>query len=186
MRRVLVLAAACLLLSQGSALTQHAQPYADLEDREIKALSTEEIADLLAGRGMGLALAAELNGYPGPLHTLELADELELTAEQRHQVQELYEVMQREAIALGQQVVELEAHLDRQFAEQTVTSESLEAVTAEIGKTQAELRATHLRYHLSTREILTPEQIASYATLRGYRTDEPHPPGGHQHGTHGH
>ena len=32
---------------------------------------------------MGLALAAELNGYPGPSHVLELADKLELSAEQR-------------------------------------------------------------------------------------------------------
>ena len=28
---------------------------------------------------MGLALAAELNGYPGPLHVLEMADRLQLT-----------------------------------------------------------------------------------------------------------
>ena len=36
------------------------------------------MADLRAGRGMGLALAAELNGYPGPAHVLELADKLDL------------------------------------------------------------------------------------------------------------
>ena len=30
---------------------------------------------------MGLALAAELNGYPGPLHVIELADSLRLTPE---------------------------------------------------------------------------------------------------------
>ncbi len=42
-----------------------AAPYAGFQDRPIKALSQQQIDDLQAGRGMGLALAAELNGYPG-------------------------------------------------------------------------------------------------------------------------
>ena len=41
---------------------QPAQPYAGMQTRQIKALSAEQIADLKAGRGMGLAMAAELNG----------------------------------------------------------------------------------------------------------------------------
>src|SRR5712692_7148759 len=36
------------------------------EGRAIKSLSAEETADLLAGRGMGAARAAELNHFPGP------------------------------------------------------------------------------------------------------------------------
>jgi hypothetical protein len=48
---------------------QHAHgPYAGLQQRGVKALSDQQIADLRAGKGMGLALAAELNGYPGPIH----------------------------------------------------------------------------------------------------------------------
>ena len=47
-------------------------PYAGLQDRAIKALSDEQIADLRAGKGMSLALPAELNGYPGPAHALEI------------------------------------------------------------------------------------------------------------------
>ena len=56
--------------------------YSGMETRRVKALSEEQIADLEGGRGMGLALAAELNGYPGPLHVLELAETLDLTDEQ--------------------------------------------------------------------------------------------------------
>jgi hypothetical protein len=59
---------------------QARQPYAGLEARSIKTLSDQQIGDLRAGRGMGLALAAELNGYPGPMHVLELADALGLSA----------------------------------------------------------------------------------------------------------
>lgn len=38
-------------------------PYSGMQTREVKALSNQQAADLQAGRGMGLALAAELNGY---------------------------------------------------------------------------------------------------------------------------
>src|SRR5262245_1477224 len=74
------------------ALAQHQHahsPYAGLDSRDIKALSAEQLADLKAGRGMGLALAAELNGYPGPLHVLELADRLQLSPEQTRRVDSL-------------------------------------------------------------------------------------------------
>jgi hypothetical protein len=52
----------------------------DASDRPIKALSAEQIADLKAGQGLSLALAAELNGYPGPRHVLELGKQLGETA----------------------------------------------------------------------------------------------------------
>ena len=58
-------------------------PYTELEKREIKALSKEEIGGYISGDGMGLAKTAELNHYPGPRHVLDLADELQLSGEQR-------------------------------------------------------------------------------------------------------
>src|ERR1051326_5424589 len=81
------------------------QPYAGLQTREIKALSHEQMADLAAGRGMGLALAAELNGYPGPRHVLDLASQLDLTADQRASVQALFDSMKSEAIPLGKKLL---------------------------------------------------------------------------------
>ena len=65
-----------LVLIAGSSLAQSHQPYAGLQSRPVKALSEQQIADLRAGRGMTMALPAELNGYPGPLHVIELADAL--------------------------------------------------------------------------------------------------------------
>ena len=64
---------AVLVGAAPAAWPQTHQPYAGLQARPVKALSDQQIADLRAGRGMGLALAAELNGYPGPMHVLELA-----------------------------------------------------------------------------------------------------------------
>jgi Spy/CpxP family protein refolding chaperone len=154
--------------SQQAGHHGHGSPYAGLENRAVKALSDQQIADLKAGRGMGLALSAELNGYPGPLHALELADKLELTPEQRVRAQGLFDAMKAEVIPLGERIVIQEAELDRLFAEKRITPESLKASTAAIGALQGELRAAHLRYHLSALEILTAHQVHMYARLRGY------------------
>src|SRR5205814_7458023 len=90
---------AALLLTSAAAVNAQT-PYAGMQTRSIKALSDQQIADLQAGRGMGLALAAELNGYPGPSHVIELADKLELSADQRRRVQRLFDSMKAEAVLL--------------------------------------------------------------------------------------
>jgi hypothetical protein len=117
---------------------------------------------------MGLALAAELNGYPGPSHVLELADKLDLSADQRTRVKALFNSMKAEALPLGSKLIEQEADLDKQFASRTVTLASLKASTAAVAVTQGELRETHLKYHLSTVEVLSLDQLKRYAELRGY------------------
>ena len=157
-----------LALTSVTALAQHQQPYAGFEERPVKALSAEQIADLRAGRGMGLALAAELNGYPGPIHVLEHAQALALTDAQRARTQALYDAMKAEAVALGEALIAEETALDRAFASRAITPDALTQATAAIGLTQAALRAAHLRYHLAQVEVLTPEQVRRYAELRGY------------------
>src|SRR5260370_39538434 len=99
---------------------QPAAPYAGYQQRPIKALSEQQIADLRAGRGMGLALAAELNGYPGPLHVLELADRLSLSDAQRATVQALLAALKAEAVPLGETLIAREADLDRQFTDKAM------------------------------------------------------------------
>jgi Spy/CpxP family protein refolding chaperone len=165
MSRVAILLAAIIPLA-GVAVAE--TPYAGMQSRPIKALSDQQIADLGAGRSMGLALAAELNGYPGPVHVLELADKLELSADQRAQVQGLFDAMKAEALPLGSRLIAQKSELDRQFASRTVTPASLKAATETIAATQGSLRETHLKYHLSTASILTPDQMRRYAELRGY------------------
>jgi Spy/CpxP family protein refolding chaperone len=167
-------------LMTAAAPAQSQQPYAGLEARAIKALSEQQIADLRAGRGMGLALAAELNGYPGPMHVLELGDSLGLSDEQRAKMQELFAAMKAEAIPLGERLIAQEADLDRRFADKTITPASLTATTDAIGATQAALRRAHLKYHLLTLDLLAPAQAQRYAELRGYGAGTSHPRGQHQ------
>lgn len=160
-----------LCLFTPSAFAQ--SPYVGMETRPVKALSEQQVADLKAGRGMGLALPAELNGYPGPVHVLELADQLGLSADQKAQIQGLFDSMKAEAVPLGAKLLDQEGALDRQFASHTITPESLKAETAQIGVTQAELRNTHLKYHLQTAQILTADQMRHYSMLRGYGSAAP-------------
>jgi hypothetical protein len=160
----LLLVAGALTIGAAAAQT----PYAGMQARPIKALSDQQVADLKAGRGMGLALAAELNGYPGPSHLPELADQLGLSDAQRVTVRSLFDAMKAETIPIGARLIAQEAALDSLFAGHKVTAETLAAATAEIGDTQAKLRNAHLRYHLSTIAMLQPSQIQRYAELRGY------------------
>jgi Spy/CpxP family protein refolding chaperone len=176
--RLIAAVAALALASQGAAAQPAPQPYAGMDARPVKALSEQQIAALRTGRGMGLALAAELNGYPGPRHVLELADRLGLSNEQQRSVKALFDEMTAEAVALGTKLIEREAHLDGLFATRTISQDSLSAATAEIGEAQAELRKAHLKYHLLTAALLTPHQVQRYSQLRGYAGGA-HP--GHHH-----
>jgi Spy/CpxP family protein refolding chaperone len=173
MRILLTLA---MLLACAPVLAQ--SPYAGQEARAIKALSAERIAGLEAGQGLGYARAAELNGYPGPKHVLELADELSLTHEQRVRTRELYEAMQRRASALGRQLIAAERALDRAFAERAISPERLGELVSASAQIEGELRAVHLAAHLEQAAVLDEDQVDEYARLRGY---DPGASKGHHH-----
>ena len=168
MKKFLVASSSLCFLTT-AALAQ--SPYAGMQTRPIKALSERQVEELKTGRGMGLALAAELNGYPGPAHVLELSDKLGLSAEQKDRIQTLFDSMKAEALPLGAKLLAQEAALDQQFAGRSITPESLKAATEQIGITQAELRETHLKSHLRAANILTPDQMRQYSILRGYGSD---------------
>lgn len=142
--------------------------YAEHQHREIKALSPEETAALLEGEGAGMALAAELNGYAGPRHVVELADELELTASQWQRTQRIFDSMQEVARELGQEILEGERRLDAHFASGHAEIEVVTELTTDLGRLRGQLRAVHLNAHVEMATVLTPEQRRRYDELRGY------------------
>jgi len=160
-------------LAIASSFAAAQSPYVGDQSRAIKSLSSDEVADYLAGKGMGLAKAAELNGYPGPAHVLELADRLDLTPPQRIATEAVFAKMQAEARAIGQRLVDEERALDRAFADRSVTPERLQAATASIAALQGQQRDVHLRAHLAQARILSGEQSVRYAVLRGYTNAAP-------------
>lgn len=102
-------------------------------------LSPQQVEGLLAGRGMGLSMPAEMNGKPGPLHVLEHADALGLSEAQRRIAAELVAGMKAAAA---------------------------KALVTEIAALQGRRRWVHLEAHLAMTAALTPEQAARYRQLR--------------------
>ena len=169
-------------------LASTASPYSGQQNRQIKALSQQQIEGYINGHGLGYAKAAELNHYPGPKHVLETAQQLSLSEQQLHQTQALFETMKIEASELGQLFIEKERQLDRGFSEGALDADSLQTLLLDIGALQARIRHVHLNAHLSQRGILTDAQVQMYDQLRGYGAGSEHsahhesPPSGHQHG----
>ncbi|HKP58554.1 MAG TPA: hypothetical protein VJV78_17630 [Polyangiales bacterium] len=143
-------------------------PYAGMSSASVPSLTAQEVDDLLAGRGLGMARAAELNGYPGPRHVLDLRSELGLDQATVEGAEQLFEEMKSEAQPLGAHVVALEKSLGEAFASQSVDESALSERVGALAELMGQLRGVHLRAHIRMKELLTPEQVARYQELRGY------------------
>ena len=194
MNTIKIIAACAIFTWASSALSQknehsHAikaepaaaktSPYAGEQIRDIKSLSAADVASLQNGAGMAYAKAAELNGYPGPSHVLELATPLQLTNEQRSATEKLMADHKTKARDLGVQLVNAERALDSAFAAKQIDAQQVTELTQRIGALQATLRAEHLQTHLQQTVLLNAQQVAQYQTLRGY--DKPDAAKHHQH-----
>jgi hypothetical protein len=175
--RAIVAAALTLLLAPAAVLAQaHASAttsattsaYAGEQARSIKALADSDVAALLAGQGAGFAKAAELNGYPGPAHTLELRERLGLSAEQIAASETLMADHKRRARELGASLVDAERRLDALFAQRQADPAGVDEATRAVGLLQGRLRAEHLNTHLAQTALLNAEQVRAYDRLRGY------------------
>ena len=146
--------------------------YVGQEMREIKSLSEEDIKELQAGKGWGLAKAAELNGFPGPIHLLEMKHEIKLTKTQTEKIEGLYHEMNERAIPLGKKLIEAERVLNKAFAAREIDEKTLGELLDNIARIRNALRYVHLSAHLKTPPILSLEQIKLYGRLRGYSSSE--------------
>ena len=144
------------------------QPYAGQQWRSIKALSAKEIQDYRKGAGLGMAKAAELNHYPGPIHVLEFAEQLGLSIKQKKKIETLYKHMKADAVPLGNKIIALEYELNQLFATEKIQKQSLKKLVGNIAQHKGRLRNVHLRVHLKTKPLLTLKQLVHYDRLRGY------------------
>ena len=168
----------CLVFANsGSASAQHAHhhpkpaaktPYAGQDERASKSLSPDDIRQLLAGGGWGLAKPAELGGYPGPRHVLDLAKELALTPEQTQRIERIFQAMNNAARQLGKKYIAAERALSEAFGNRNIDPPRLARLVANSGALHAELRRVHLVAHLETTPLLNQHQRMVYQRLRGY------------------
>ena len=161
----------------GPGLVARHQPYAGQDARAVSSLSAKDVAQLEAGEGRGLAKPAELNGYPGPAHVIELADDLALTPEQTAAVQTSFAAMRERARKLGVDLIAAERQLDAAFESGTIDRAVLDRLLKEAETVRAALRGVHLAAHLEVTPLLNEAQRERYAALRGYGDHDGH--GGH-------
>jgi hypothetical protein len=157
--------------SSSGVSSSQISPYVVQELRNIKSLSDNDIQSLQNGTGEafgGMAILAELNGYPGPRHVLDMASELQLTDGQRMEIERIYQNMSNNAKSIGAAIITIEQDMDRAFNNKTITQESLKLMLDKSSDLYAQLRFIHLSAHLDTIQVLTIEQVQTYNTMRGY------------------
>jgi Spy/CpxP family protein refolding chaperone len=158
-------------MSSSAASSSQISPYSGQEIRDIKSLSDNDVQSLQNGTGEafgGIAKLAELNGYPGPRHVLDIAQELQLTDRQRMEIELIYQNMSNNAKSIGSAIIAVEQDMDEAFANKTITEEDLIALLDKSANLYGQLRVVHLSAHLDTAQIMTTEQIQMYNEMRGY------------------
>lgn len=136
---------------------------------------------LLNGEGAGQAKYAEVNGFPGPKHVLELADSLVLSVDQRKSVKLIHEEMLGRALEVGKSIVKIEEEFNGAFKDGLITAHSVNRDAEEIGRLRGKLRAIHLNAHLKTKALLSAKQITTYMRLRNAPSHTPTGHEGHKH-----
>ena len=151
--------------------SSQSSPYRGQEARDIKSLSDNDVQSLQNGTGEafgGMAKLAELNGYPGPRHVLDMASELQLTDRQRIEIEMIYQNMFNKAKSIGAAIIAIEQDMDEAFANKTITQENLKLMLDKSADLYGQLRFVHLSAHLDAVQMLTIEQVQMYKTMRGY------------------
>src|SRR5437879_8537772 len=136
MQRVMlgVIAAVALAgLAAGTTATraQHAHGGAGAQGHQVAQTCASEFEKVVGqGRGAGLAFAADQNGYPGPMHVLELQDVLRLSPAQEARMTALRTAMFAESRPRSARLFEAEAALRRLFSEGTADEPRVRAAVA--------------------------------------------------------
>ena len=174
--RVLILFVVVCFFMNGKVLAQHGDhtsEYTGQENRVIKSLSEDDVRELQQGKGWGFAKPAELNGFPGPSHVLEMMEELGLNDEQVKKIKIVFSEMNEKARELGVSFIDAEKALDKAFKDGEVNTKILQSLVLASAKARGELRFVHLNTHLKMMEILEESQIGRYNELRGYSNGDP-------------
>ena len=169
--RVWVVLLAIVTVAPLTAVAQHAghqhTPGAPADGHLRAQACLDEFDAVVAdGRGFGMAFAADQQGYPGPMHVLELKDRLALTPEQEARVRALMHAMFAESRPKSARLLDAEKRLRGLFAGGAADEAAVRAATADVERARAEVRLVHLLAHVKTREVLTDAQRRAYHEAR--------------------
>jgi Spy/CpxP family protein refolding chaperone len=170
MRTLMTSIIVAVLLVTGGALAQHGDhQHGGGQGHQAAQACVDQFNKVVGdGRGFGMAFAADQNGYPGPMHVLELKDRLKLTADQEAKTRELYAAVRAE-LPKSTRLLEAERRLERLFADRAASEPAVRAAAAEVEHARTEVRLVHLLAHVRTRDLLTEEQRRIYHEARWAR-----------------
>ena len=118
------------------------------------------------GRGFGMAFVADQQGYPGPLHVLELKDRLRLSRDQEAKAEVLLAAMFAESRPKSARLLDAEAKLRRLFAGSRPNEAAVRTAVGEVETARADVRLVHLLFHVKMADALTDEQRRVYQEAR--------------------
>jgi len=173
MKRALPVFILLTFASFAIAQHQHPAPASSTAQAAHHAFLEQERQAIQRGEGFGMAMPADMAGYPGPKHVLELKDGLKLTPAQVASMEKLFSDMRAKAIDRGREVLAAEDRLGQMFREGR-SADELREESFRIASLRAELRWVHLNTHLAARKVLTPDQLATYMALRYGAEGQPH------------
>jgi hypothetical protein len=110
-------------------------------------------------------LPAETFGYPNPQRVLDLAQKLDLSAEQKGQIQNLLTITLNRALYFGRKIVAEELLLDDFFRKGEEDYAALSNRLESIGNSRWRLRLAHLEAYLKTKMVLNSDQLKKYHEL---------------------
>jgi Spy/CpxP family protein refolding chaperone len=116
--------------------------------------------------GAGMAAYADVNGYPGPRHVLEMQALLGLTDDQVKDIESISDEMSEKARVKGEAIIAEEGKLASVFASGTAQQDEVEHLAVTIGSLRGELRAIHLIAHIQAAQVLTDKQRELYTIQR--------------------
>lgn len=98
-----------------------------------------------------------------------LADELDLTADQRAQIKKLRDEGRAKGVELRKQVMRLQHQLRGELLEDEVDQQAVLLLVERIGDARTKLAVHRMEHQLAMRSVLTPEQRDQLLTLRPHR-----------------
>ena len=118
------------------------------------------------GRGFGMAFVADQQGYPGPLHVLELKNRLGLSRDQEAKAEVLLAAMFAESRPKSARLLNAEARLRQLFAAGRPDEAAVRTAVGEVETARADVRLVHLLFHVKMADALTDEQRRVYQEAR--------------------
>ncbi|MFH0990452.1 MAG: hypothetical protein V1799_10605 [bacterium] len=122
--------------------------------------------ELAEGKSTWTLIYAEANGLPGPREVLRLQDKLALTRDQIKKAEALEKVTSSSARAKGEEIILEEESLFNMFEAGSVSEKNLRSKLERCAKLRADMQFVHLQSHLRMKQVLTPEQLQKYKTLK--------------------